>query len=138
MKALEFLKRNRFNVISWFVTILIVVGIVGGGFWYQGTNTAAALVPEPTAQPEEQQQQPEVPLPDPRSENETANESSSGSITRNIQLKTNIPERPRYTVDKYTVHLLPQFGGNLPDKSIAAQDPFYIGIVEYLFGAGQA
>jgi murein DD-endopeptidase MepM/ murein hydrolase activator NlpD len=99
MKALEFFKRNRFNIISWFVTILIVAGIVGGGVWYQGTTTASALVPEPTAQPEEQPLKVQPPVP------ESAVEVESGiqSITRNIQLKTNIPERPRYTVDKYTV-----------------------------------
>lgn len=99
MKAVEFLKRNRFSIISWFVTILIVAGIVVGGFWYKGTTTAAALVPEPTAQPEEKS--PEVALP------VSASAESSGngfeSIPRTIQLKTNIPERPRYTVDKYTV-----------------------------------
>jgi murein DD-endopeptidase MepM/ murein hydrolase activator NlpD len=100
MKAFDFLKRNRFNVISWFVTILIVAGIVTGGFWYQGTNTAAALVPEPTAEPEEKA--PEV--RPPVSGSEVEDESSTQSITRSIQLKTNIPdERPRYDVDKYMV-----------------------------------
>ncbi len=99
MKALEYLKRNRFNVISWFVTILIVAGIVGGGFWYQGTTSAAALVPEPTAQPEKKP--PEVALPVSGSENSSG--SGFESITRNIQLKTDMPERPRYSVDKYTV-----------------------------------
>ena len=99
MKALKFLNRNRFNIISWLITIIIVAGIVGGGFWYQGTNTASALVPEPTIQPEEKQ--PEIPLPPP--DQGTSIENSFGSITRNIQLKTNMPERPRYTVDKYTV-----------------------------------
>lgn len=101
MKALEFLKHNRFNIISWIVTLLIVAGIVVGGFWYQGTNSASALVPEPTAQPEKKQ--PEVPLPAPGSVSGGEEENVFGSITRNIQLITNIPERPRYTVDKYTV-----------------------------------
>lgn len=101
MKALEFLKRNRFNVISWLITIVIVAGIIGGGFWYQGTSSASALVPEPTVQPEEKQ--PDVPLPAPETANRSAEEDGAGSITRSIQLKTNIPERPRYTVDKYTV-----------------------------------
>ena len=99
MKAFEFFKRNRFNIVSWFVTILIVAGIVAGGIWYQGTTTAAALVPEPTAQPEEKS--PEVKPPIPGSGVEV--ESDFQSITRSIQLKTNIPERPRYEVEKYTV-----------------------------------
>ena len=99
MKALDFLKRNHFSIISWFVTILIVAGILGGGFWYKGTTTAAALVPEPTAQPEESP--PEVALP--VSGSGGGGGSGFEAISRNIQLKTNMPERPRYIVDKYTV-----------------------------------
>ena len=99
MKALEFLKRNRFSIISWFVTILIVAGIAGGGYWYKGTTSEAALVPEPTAQPEKKP--PEMSLPDPGPE--SSNGSGFESITRNIQLKTDMPERPRYIVEKYTV-----------------------------------
>jgi murein DD-endopeptidase MepM/ murein hydrolase activator NlpD len=99
MKALEFFKHNRFNIVSWCVTMLLVAGIVGGGIWYQGTTTASALVPEPTAEPEEKAPDVKPPAPEPGVENE----SGFQSIPRNIQLKTNIPERPRYDVDKYTV-----------------------------------
>jgi murein DD-endopeptidase MepM/ murein hydrolase activator NlpD len=99
MKMLEFFKRNRFNIISWLVTVLVVAGIVSGGFWYQGTTTAAALVPEPTAQPEEKS--PKVALPP--SESQVEVNTGFQAITRTIQLKTSIPERPRYTVEKYTV-----------------------------------
>jgi murein DD-endopeptidase MepM/ murein hydrolase activator NlpD len=99
MKILEFLKRNLFSIISWFVTILIVAGILGGGLWYMGTTSVAALVPEPTAQPDATS--PAVPLPVPGSEGSV--DSGFQSISRNIQLKTNMPERPRYIVDKYTV-----------------------------------
>lgn len=99
MKASEFLHRNHFTIISWFVTILIVAAIVAGGFWYQGTNSASALVPEPTAEPEEKA--PELELPEPGSVVQA--ENGIQSIPRSIQLKTNMPERPRYTVDHYTV-----------------------------------
>jgi murein DD-endopeptidase MepM/ murein hydrolase activator NlpD len=99
MKAIEFFKQNRFNIISWLVPVLIIAGIAGGGIWYQGTNTASALVPEPTAQPEEKPPKVNPPAPSP----EVQEESGFQSIPRNIQLKTNIPERPRYSVDKYTV-----------------------------------
>jgi murein DD-endopeptidase MepM/ murein hydrolase activator NlpD len=99
MKATEFFQHNRFSIISWFVTLLIVAGIVGGGVWYQGITTASALVPEPTAQPEEKP--PEVKPPAFESEAET--ENGLQAITRSIQLKTNIPERPRYDVEYYTV-----------------------------------
>ena len=99
MKVVEFLDRNRFSIISWFLTILIVVGILATGFWYKGTTSASALVPEPTAQ--EDEKSPEMPLPT----SAPAVTSGTGfeSIPRNIQLKTNIPERPRYSVEKYTV-----------------------------------
>lgn len=100
MKALEFLKRNRFNIISWFATILIVAGILTGGLWYKGTTSAAALVPEPTAQPDEMPPSVALPVSEPGG---SSNQSGFQSISRNIQLKTNMPERPRYIVEKYTV-----------------------------------
>jgi murein DD-endopeptidase MepM/ murein hydrolase activator NlpD len=99
MKVLEFLKRNLFNILSWLVTIFIVAGITAGGLWYKGTASEPAFVPEPTAQPDV----------DPPSVAPSVPGSGGGSesafqyISRNIQLKTNIPERPRYTVEKYTV-----------------------------------
>jgi len=99
MRVLAFLKQNLFTFISWFATFLIVSGIVAGGLWYKDNRyEEPALVPEPTAQPDENP--PSVALPV---------ESGAGSgggfqaISRGIQLKTNIPERPRYTVDHYTV-----------------------------------
>ena len=99
MNTLEFIKRNSFSVISWFITLLIVAGIVAAGLWYQGSTAANALVPEPTAQPEENP--PEVAQPVIESGGGSGNGFSA--ISRSIQLKTNMPERPRYNVDKYTV-----------------------------------
>lgn len=101
MKALGFLKHNLFSFVSWFVTILIVFGIVGGGLWYKSTTTVAALEPEPTAMPEKKQV--EISLPAPDSGNNNGSGGGLQAITRDIQLKTNMPERPRYTVEKYTV-----------------------------------
>ena len=97
MKLLNWVKANLFNIISWTVTFVIVAAILIGGFWYKGTSTASALEPEPTAQSD--QASLEVPLPAP------ANASPIGfeSISRAIQLKTNMPERPRYNIEKYTV-----------------------------------
>jgi murein DD-endopeptidase MepM/ murein hydrolase activator NlpD len=98
MRILDFLKRNRFHILSWFVTLLLSAGILGGGLWYKGASQASALVPEPTAQPEDSP--PAVALPVSAPEIVT---SGFTSIGRNIQLKTNMPERPRYTIEKYTV-----------------------------------
>lgn len=97
MKAIQFLKHNLFNIISWTITFILVSGILSFGLWYRGTISAAALAPEPTSQPEETI--PQVTLP----ESESQAEGGFASITRGIQLKTNMPERPRYNVENYTV-----------------------------------
>ena len=94
---MDFLKRNSFTVISWFITLLLVAGIVGGGLWYKGASTVSALVPEPTAQPDGNTSKVDLPVPQPEIQN------GFDSIERNIQLRTDIPERPRYNTDKYTV-----------------------------------
>lgn len=99
MKALEFFKRNSFSVVSWLITILVVIGIVIAGFWYQGSTSVRALVPEPTSQPDESP--PDVAPPVP--ESGSAGGNGFSAISRSIQLKTNMPERPRYNVDQYTV-----------------------------------
>ncbi len=97
MKLFHLIKGNLFNIISWLVTGAIVSGIVLGGIWYKGTSTVSALEPEPTAQPDESANG--VPLP----VSDAANPAGLNSIGRNIQLKTNMPERPRYATEKYTV-----------------------------------
>ncbi len=94
---MEFLKRNSFNIISWSVTLLLVAGIVGGGMWYKGASTVSALVPEPTAQPDEGP--PAVDIPAPLQ----VIQGGFDSIERDIRLKTDIPERPRYNTEEYTV-----------------------------------
>jgi hypothetical protein len=98
MKILDRIRHNAFNIISWTVTLLIVAGIVFWGLWYKTTSTASALAPEPTVEPD--QAPPEVALPDSSDARISGFESS---ISRTIQLKTNIPERPRYNTEKYTV-----------------------------------
>jgi len=98
MRLKKFFRENRFHIISWLVTLLLSAGILGGGLWYKGVSQASALVPEPTAQPGEDS--PDIPLP--ASTPETVI-SGFTSIVRTIQLKTNIPERPRYHTEKYTV-----------------------------------
>lgn len=97
MRLRQFLTGNLFNILSWIVTLVLVAGIVLAGLWLRGTGSASALAPEPTAAPE--QDPPEVSLPAP------AGSGTSGfeSISRGIQLKTNMPERPRYQIEEYTV-----------------------------------
>ena len=94
----NFIIKNKFNLISWLVTILLVVGITLGALsWKQSTATVQALAPQPTTAPD--QGQPNVAMP-----TLGAPETIFQSIARNIQLKTNIPaDRPRYDPVYYRV-----------------------------------
>src|SRR5258708_5054167 len=93
-----FFGNNKFNIISWLVTLIVAAGLVFGALsWKQSTSTVQALAPQPTTAPDAAQ--PKVPMPalgDP--------ETIFQSIARNIQLKTNIPaDRPRYDPVYYRV-----------------------------------
>ncbi len=96
-KLSSFFKNNLFNIISWFVTILLVGGIVAGAFmWKQSTNTAQAAALEPTAIPN--REQPQVVMP------ALGGPVAFASIERDIQLKTNVPsDKPRYQPVEYRV-----------------------------------
>ena len=95
-KFLSFWKNNRFGVISWLVTVAVVASLLGGAFWWKNAQAAnSALVPQPTAGPDEA---PNVSLPLPPVSGE------GPSVERQIQLITNIPaELPRYEPVKYIV-----------------------------------
>jgi len=61
-KIRTYFKNNIFNIISWFVTIVLVAGIFGGAFaWKQSTTVVQAAVPEPTKAPGKEQPQVEMP-----------------------------------------------------------------------------
>jgi len=96
-KFLSFFKKNLFNIVSWFVTILLVGGIAGGALiWKQSTNTVQALTLEPTAAPA--QEKPQVAMP------ALGGPEAFASIERDIQLKTNVPaDKPRYKPVEYRV-----------------------------------
>ena len=95
-KFLSFWKNNRFGVISWLVTVALVASLLGGAFWWKNAQALdSALVPQPTAGPDEA---PNVTLPLPPVSGE------GPSVERQIQLITNIPaELPRYEPVKYIV-----------------------------------
>src|SRR5512138_3017628 len=96
-KLTSFLKKNRFNLISWAVTFVLVAGMILGTFWWKEANAAGLpLAPIATAGPD--RKSPKVQLP--------ALQGSKGfdSIGRGIQLKTDIPaDKPRYGVEEYRV-----------------------------------
>ncbi len=90
-------KMDRFTLVSWAVTWVIVLAALGFALWKtQSGASAQTAVPLPTVA--QSQSQPNVGLP-------TASSAGSGvsAIPRELQLKTNIPERPRYEPVTYRV-----------------------------------
>src|SRR3972149_8635008 len=96
-KLASFFNEHRFAVISWFVTFLIVAGLIGGVFlWKRSTAKGQTLAPEPTAAPDETP--PQVPMP------ALGGPVAFLSIEREIQIKTNVPaDKPRYDLVEHRV-----------------------------------
>lgn len=95
-KLSSFFKTNRFNIISWAITLVLVAGMVGGALKWKDTSDVQALAPVPTAAPDENP--PQVAMP------ALGAPAAFQSIEREIQLKTNIPEdKPRYETVEYRV-----------------------------------
>ena len=88
-------KADRFTIISWVATILIVVAALGSTIYYKNSRPATyAPVAQPTSSAASEPSDttpPQVGAP-------VASTDGSGvsSIPRKLQLITNIPERPRY------------------------------------------
>jgi len=93
----SFFKNNRFGIISWIVTFILVVGMVGGAYeWRQSKGAIQALAPVPTAASDANP--PRVPMP------ALGGPEAFISIEREIQIKTNIPaDKPRYELEEYRV-----------------------------------
>ena len=91
-------KADRFSVVSWVLTIVLVVSLLGGTLYYKSTipPTVVTVPAEPTPLAEEGQ--PQVGEP-------ALSQGGGGfsAILRKLQLKTNIPERPRYESSLYRV-----------------------------------
>lgn len=93
----SFLGRNKFNLISWLVTVVIVTGLIAGALaWRNSNSTVHALAPLPTSAPQEEPAEVEMPA--------LGGPVAVASIERDIQLKTNIPaDKPRYEITEYRV-----------------------------------
>jgi murein DD-endopeptidase MepM/ murein hydrolase activator NlpD len=95
-KFSSFFQTNRFSIISWTVTFILVVGMVGGALKWKDASNPQALAPVPTAAPD--QNAPKVNLP------ALSAPVVFQSIGREIQIKTNIPaDKPRYEAVEYRV-----------------------------------
>lgn len=89
-------KTDRFTVISWGMTVSLVVAMLFSALWWKSTQFVSALAPAPTAAPDANP--PDVALPAP-----VFVGNGMPAIERDLQLKTNIPERPLYKPVKYRV-----------------------------------
>ncbi len=91
---------DRFTVISWAATLAIVVALLASAFFYQSARKVQApALPQPTDVPAQQAGVPQLGAPAP-----SLNSGwSDSAIHRRLQLKTNIPERPRYQPTIYRV-----------------------------------
>ena len=93
----SFIKNNRFNILSWLLTVLLITGLIGGALmWRQSKSTVQAPPPEPTAVPD--RDSPRVPMP------ALGEPEAFASIEREIQIKTHAPaDKPRYDPIDYRV-----------------------------------
>ena len=96
-KLALFFKTNKFNIISWSVTIILVAGLIGGAWiWRQSRPGGKALAPLPTAASNENLPQVSMPA--------LGVAEAFAAIEREIKIKTNIPaDKPRYDVVEYRV-----------------------------------
>jgi len=96
-KLIELFKANRFTTISWGVTALLVVALLGSAVWWtQAGSASPATRLEPTARPD--QNLPSVSMPAV-----ATSSASSPTIPRQLQLKTIIPtDEPRLHPISYT------------------------------------
>jgi murein DD-endopeptidase MepM/ murein hydrolase activator NlpD len=91
-------KTDRFTVVSWVVTLLLVTGLLGGSLYYKSTLPPVVVTVPAQATPDSDGGEIQF--------GETGiNQGGGGfsSIFRVLQLKTNIPERPRYESIIYRV-----------------------------------
>src|SRR6266498_4091469 len=93
----SFFNRNRFNVLSWAVTIALVAGMIGGALKWKQTSSVQALAPIPTAKPN--QDLPNITMPTLLGNSQTVK-----AIASQIEIKTNLPsDKPRYKSIDYRV-----------------------------------
>jgi murein DD-endopeptidase MepM/ murein hydrolase activator NlpD len=92
-------KADRFMLVSWLVTLVLVIGLLGSTLYYKSTLPPVVMTVAPATEASSGSIQPNGAEP-------IVSEAGSGffqSIFRKLQLKTNIPERARDESDIYRV-----------------------------------
>jgi murein DD-endopeptidase MepM/ murein hydrolase activator NlpD len=89
---------DRFSIVSWALTFIVVAGLLGSTLYYKSTLPPVIVTVSAQTTPESDAGQ--VPFSVPSTGGEG---SGLSSIFRTLQLKTNIPDRPRYESVIYRV-----------------------------------
>ncbi len=98
-KYIQSFTTNRFSLISWGVTIVVVIALLGTTLWWaQSGGAASAAHPESTASAN--QSQPVVNLP---TSGQAQNIAAISSIGRQLNLKTDISQQASYQITTYQV-----------------------------------
>jgi murein DD-endopeptidase MepM/ murein hydrolase activator NlpD len=91
-------RADRFTIISWAVTLVLVAGLLGGSLYYKSTLPPVIVTVAAQPTPESDGGEIQVGVP-----GVTEGGGGFSSIFRALQLKTRIPERPRYETVIYRV-----------------------------------
>lgn len=92
-------KADRFMLVSWAMTLVLVISLLGSTLYYKSTLPPVVMTVAPATEESSENTQ-------PNGTEAIVSEAGSGffpSIFRKLQLKTNIPERPRYDSTLYRV-----------------------------------
>ncbi|NWF62927.1 MAG: peptidoglycan DD-metalloendopeptidase family protein [Chloroflexi bacterium] len=93
-------KADRFTIISWALTLVLVASLLGGAVYYKSTLPPMVVTVPAATEETSAGNEPVVINPD------TGGEGSDGffpTIFRKLQVKTNIPERTKYEPSIYRV-----------------------------------
>ena len=96
-KFSSFFNNNRFTILSWTATFILVAGmVVGALIWKKSIALPKALAPIPTASSNKNTLQVSMPA--------LGGPKALEAIGREIQIKTNVPaDKPRYDIEEYRV-----------------------------------
>lgn len=93
-------KADRFTAVSWAVTLVLVISLLGGTLYYKSTIPPTIVtVPAVTEEPSTG----DTPAVVDPGTSAGGSEGLFPTIFRKLQVKTNIPERPKYEPELYRV-----------------------------------